>query len=51
MILTSRKSRKYSEAAFNQELMQNMNRSKVFESKIMEPLRFADKDKVKSPKV
>lgn len=51
MLLTSRKNRKYSEAVFNRELMQHVNRSKLFESKIVEPLKFGDKDKIKSPKV
>jgi hypothetical protein len=51
MTLSSRKNRKYSEAFFNQELMQNMNRSHVFDSKISSPLKFGEKEKIKSPSV
>ena len=46
MILSSRKSRKYSEAVFNQDI-QNLTRSKVLDMKIISPLRFGDKEREK----
>jgi hypothetical protein len=41
--MVQRRNRKYSEVGFHQDFVQNINKSQILDTRISEPLKFAEK--------